>query len=74
MLVARGDQFDIGEPGRGPVHRPRLWGVQLFVLPLVHEVVVCAPIGSLDQTGPWPAARYLDLGTRGVGSTSPSLR
>lgn len=52
---------------------PGLWGAELFVLQLVHAVVLCSPMGSLDHPGPWPAPYYLDLGTRMVSTTPPAV-
>jgi hypothetical protein len=52
---------------------PGLWGAELLVLQLVHEVVLCSPVGTLDRTGPSPATHYLDLDTRVVSTTPPPL-
>jgi hypothetical protein len=52
---------------------PALWGAEVWVLQLLHEVVLCSPVGTPDQAGPWPATYYLDLGTRVVSTTPPSL-
>jgi hypothetical protein len=52
---------------------PGLWGAELLVLQLVHEVVLCSPVGTPEQPDPWPATYYLDLDTRVVSTTPPAL-
>jgi hypothetical protein len=51
----------------------RLWGAELFVVQMVHEVVLCFPVGTPEQPGPWPATYYLDLGTGVVSTTAPAV-
>jgi hypothetical protein len=43
------------------------------VLQLVHEVVLCSPVGTPERPGPWPVTYYLDLDTRVVSTTPPAL-
>ena len=52
---------------------PGLWGSELLVLQLVHEVVLCSPVGTPERPGPWPVTYYLDLDTRVVSTTPPAL-
>ena len=52
---------------------PGLWGTELLVLQLVHEVVLCSPVGTPERPGAWPATHYLDLHTRVVSTTPPAV-
>ena len=52
---------------------PGLWGAELLVLQLVHEVVLCSPVGTPERPRPWPATHSLDLHTRVVSTTPPAL-
>jgi hypothetical protein len=74
MLGVPAQRVESANPQTGARYTvPGLWGAELLVLQLVHEVVLCSPVGTPERPGPWPVTYYLDLGTRVVSTAPPPL-